>query len=398
MQMPAPSEVFLSVEIRGLMAYGAEIQVYSLRAPHTNHIELVAAQHLEGVEIKFFPTFSLNAVSAMMYCSRLYPTILFDLLFKILLTCWFRPILLFKSLSLIPKSFVITREVMHGNFDAVHFAWGHYPSIIAYLVKKLIPKLPVTMSLGAYDLHTKHPMTAKAANIVNCILTQSMANAEQINTWPSPKTRVEVIYRGVEFDSAQLYSPPNHVPGLIVTAGRLIPDKGHQYLISALPRILDAVPYAELVIFGEGNYRTQLEELITQLGLENKVRLAGHQPHEKLFKEVAQASVFALASDHERLPNSVKEAMVLGVPIVTTPTVGIDELVQDGKTGLIVAFGDSQQIADKIISILTNPSLAKQLGDAGHTHIRNFDIRLTSKQRYDLYQALVHPNSTLDVK
>ena len=389
-QMPAPSEVFLAVEIRGLVEQGNAVQVLALRSPHPDHAKLVIDQQLEKFKITYFPLISFSTLVDIFHWSRSKPFILFRLLFTLISTCWRMPILLLKSLTLVPKSFSVAREIETGHYEAVHVAWGHYPAITAYLIRQLMPNIALTLALGAYDRDTRHPMTAIVANMVDRVLTQSQTNADLItHEWPRPKTRLEVIYRGIEITNIHAHTTASRRHGLIVTAARLLPHKGHQYLIRALPKILAVEPSAKLLIFGTGPYHDELVALIARLGLQEQVELAGHQSHEKLFMSLASASVFALASDRDWLPNSVKEAMAMGIPVITTPTVGMDELVQNGKTGLIVPFGDVDVIADCLIAVLTDPVLPERLRDAARLHIQHFDILRTSQQRHNLYQQLI---------
>lgn len=389
MQMPAPSEVFLAVEIRGLIALGCDIKVAALRQPHPDHAALVEAQKLRDVELNYFPTLSAGILADMLYWTRRAPLIIPLMLWLILRTCWRRPRQLLGSLSVLPKSFTIARWIEREGFDVVHYAWGHFPAVTAVLVKRLLPALPFTLALGAYDRMARHPITVIAANLADRVLTQSETNADLIqHDFPRPTTPIQVIYRGIEARYVKPFFSATHTPGLIVTAARLLPHKGHQYLIRALPLIRQRVPDAHLVIYGTGDYRAELEALTAELGLQAVVTFGGHLGHADLFRAVGQASAFALASDRDWLPNSVKEAMALGVPVVTTPTTGMSELVQDGVTGLIVPCGDVDALADRLAAVLSDPALAERLRRAALDFIDKFDVEKTSQQRYQLYQAL----------
>jgi glycosyltransferase involved in cell wall biosynthesis len=389
-QMPAPSEVFLAVEIRGLIALGNVVKVAALRRRHPDHERLVEAQKLRDVELRYFSTLSFGTFADIFYWTRRSPLIVLHMLWLILHTCWRLPPKLVRSLAILPKSFSIARYIEAERFDVVHVAWGHFPSVTAYLINRLLPDLPFTLALGAYDRESHHPFTVIAANRAQRVLTQSETTAERIrNDWPCPTTPVQVIYRGIEVEDARRLRDALKIPGLIVSAARLVEFKGHQYLIRAMPKIRQAVPTARLNIYGTGLYQPELERLIAELGLQDVVTLGGHVAHEKLFREVAQASVFALASEKDRLPNSVKEAMALGTPVVTTFTEGMGELVRDDETGLIVPSRDVDAIAEKIIAVLTDAALAARLRSAALDSIDKFDVERTSQQRHQLYLSLI---------
>jgi len=385
-QMPAPSEVFLAIEVRGLIQLGNVVNVISLRSPHPDYDKLVAGQNLRDVDLWFYPFFSLQSLVDMARS----PFMLLHMVWMILRTCWRKPDVALRSLAILPKSFTIARVIARENFDAVHFAWGHYPAVTAYLIERMLPNLPLTLALGAYDRMARHPMTVIAANHADHVLTQSDTNADLIkNDFPRTTTPVTVIYRGVELQGMKQFRGEKKTLGLIVSAARLLPIKGHHFLIRAMPKILQAVPHARLIIYGMGDYQPELEKLIVELGLTDVVTLGGYLSHEKLFRAVAQANVFALVSDNDSLPNSVKEAMALGVPVVTTPTTGMSELIQDGETGLIAPCGDVDAIADRLIAVLSDPALAERLRNAAMRSVEKFDVQQTSEQRHLLYLRLM---------
>ncbi|MBE2269073.1 MAG: glycosyltransferase [Anaerolinea sp.] len=387
---PAPSEVFLAVEVRGLVQRGNTVKIVALRGRLPEHDKLVADQHLGAVEISAPPYFSARTLADMVYWTRRSPLIVLWLVWAVVARCWRRPSTLLLSLVLVPKSFSVARYVEQEGFDAVHFAWGHYPAVTAYLLERLMPDLPLTLALGAYDRLRRNPMTIPAANHADRVLTQSERNAQLIrDDWPRTTTPIQVIYRGIEINHLRAYRGAPTTPGLIVSSARLLPHKGHQNMIRALHKIRAAVPQAHLMIFGAGAYQAELEQLIADEGLTDVITLGGHVPHEQLFAATARASVYTLVSERDWLPNSLKEAMALGVPVITTPTTGMEELVQDGITGLVVPYGDIDATADAVIRVLCDPALAERLTRAALESIEKFDIELTSQQRHDLYESLI---------
>lgn len=392
-QMPVPSEVFLSTEVRCLVAAGAKIQVFGLRRRHHNYAKLVQDHGLADLPITHFPyVFSREIWRDVRYWGRRNPGIFWQIAWTVTRRCWRRPILWAKSLGIIPKSFSIARQIEAAQIPIVHVAWGHYPAVTAYLLKQVLPDIQITLALGAYDRLMHHPMTPLAANEARYILTQSDTSAELIRQeWPKLQTPVIPILRGVDLAEVDRMAKVEKIPGLIVSAGRLVQEKGYHLLIDAFAKVHMEYPDTRLAILGDGHYRHALERQVDRLHLSQAIELTGHLKHSDLFRRLAQAELFVLASeaDYDNLPNVLKEAMALGIPVITTPTVGIETLVQDGISGLLVEKADVDAIANKIRLLLEDRALAQTLSENGRQRVRTFfDVRQTTEQRLKLFESL----------
>lgn len=127
------------------------------------------------------------------------------------------------------------------------------------------------------------------------------------------------------------------------------------------------------------------------LGVTNSVEFAGHLSQRQLFARVSQVNLFVLASESkaDNLPNSVKEAMALGIPAVTTPTTGLSEFVQHNFTGCVVPTANAEAVANAIIRIISDQRFAEQLAQEAIRSVgEKFDIRRTTEQRKMVYSIL----------
>lgn len=150
---------------------------------------------------------------------------------------------------------------------------------------------------------------------------------------------------------------------LIVAVGRLDENKNHAMLIHAFAKIADEYPLMRLVIYGEGELRTKLEALVGEKGLSERVEMPGSVGD--VADRICRAKIFALTSNTEGMPNSLIEAMALGIPVVSTdcPCGGPAELVEDGVNGLLVPVGDAFALADAFRSIIEGADFEKKLGE-----------------------------------
>lgn len=150
---------------------------------------------------------------------------------------------------------------------------------------------------------------------------------------------------------------------LIGAVGRLSGEKAFDVLIRAVHALLKTGRDVRLVIVGEGGERAALERLVAELGLADRVTLAGWQTDVRGYFEAMDA--FALSSLREGLPNVLLEAMALEVPVVATRVNGVPRLVQDGENGLLVEAGDPIPLAAALDRLLGDGALQARFRAAG---------------------------------
>lgn len=150
---------------------------------------------------------------------------------------------------------------------------------------------------------------------------------------------------------------------VIAGAGRLSKQKNFEMLIKAFSKICDQFPDYSLVIYGEGEERQPLENLIKSLGLADRIRLPGNI--QNIAEEMEKNSVFVLSSDFEGMPNALMEAMALGLPCISTdcPCGGPRYLIHNGENGFLTPVGDSYELARMIRTIIVNEDLANRIGN-----------------------------------
>lgn len=137
-----------------------------------------------------------------------------------------------------------------------------------------------------------------------------------------------------------------------ISVGRLYPQKNQEMMIRAFARVADEFPDWQLVIFGEGPLRAELEFLVSSFKLEGRVLLPGRTEH--VIEELRKSKIFCMSSDYEGMSNSMIEAICVGLPIVTTDVSGVKELVQDGVNGFVVPCGDVYSMSNAMLSIIKN--------------------------------------------
>ena len=162
----------------------------------------------------------------------------------------------------------------------------------------------------------------------------------------------------------------------VVCVSRLVPRKGQDMLIKALPGIRRRVRDATLVIVGGGPYADDLHKLAGQVGVTDDVVFTGAVPGAELPAHYAMADVFAMPCrtrgsglDVEGLGIVFLEASAAGVPVVAGDSGGAPEAVKDGETGRVVDGRSAEEITDAVAGILADPALAAQMGQTGRRWI-----------------------------
>ena len=148
----------------------------------------------------------------------------------------------------------------------------------------------------------------------------------------------------------------------IVSCGRLGKQKRFDLLIDAFNLICDDFPEYKLEIYGQGELQSELQAQIDSLGRQNRISLMGRC--NDVPNTIRDASVFVLCSDFEGLPNALMEAMVLGIPVISTDCSGggARALIDQSVNGRIVSCGDTRALADAIRAYLEDPEKADQHG------------------------------------
>lgn len=216
-----------------------------------------------------------------------------------------------------------------------------------------------------------------------------------------PPKRAAVILNGVDpdrlspGDATALRADLGLGDDVVLTAvGSLIPRKGFDVLLRAIAHVRAAGPLAvrtrlRLLLVGDGPRREELEALATSLGLTGVVRFLGRRSDVPAI--LSEATDIALSGAREEaLPLNVLEAGFFGLPLVVSDIAPHREIVQHGRTGLIVPTGDPTALANAIVDLLVNPERRQRLGEAARELVySNFLIERYVREFSELYAALL---------
>ena len=269
----------------------------------------------------------------------------------------------------------------------VHAQFAAAPTTVAQLVSQL-SGVPFSFTAHAYDIYTKPEFLERKISQSRFVVTVCEYNRRYLaKLAPNHATKIHVIRCGVDLQRFQRGSPYDpHGPLLAV--GRLVPQKGFEWLIRALAGLRDRVP--EALVVGDGPLRDDLQQLIVRH--DAPVRLLGARPHEAIQELLERASAFVLpcvvTSDGQRdaMPVAVKEAMAMELPVVATDEVGLPEEVGPDR-GVLVPAADPAALRDGLLSLLLgSPGHRQAMGRAGRAFaVANLDLRQQAQRLADLF-------------
>jgi glycosyltransferase involved in cell wall biosynthesis len=289
-------------------------------------------------------------------------------------------------------------EVRH-----LHAHFCHGAATVTWLAA-IITGLPFSFTAHAKDIYCEslNPagLLSRKMSAASFVVTCTDANREYLQRLSG--TTVHCIYHGLNADFTRLLKEqagpsPRNGHMRVLSVGRIVAKKGFDIFVEACGILRNRGVSFETIIVGEdGEHSEEVKRRIKALGLEQDVKLAGPMPQARLFEEYRRATMFCLPcrvldnGDRDGIPNVLVEAMACGLPVVTTGISGIPEVVKDGINGLLVPTENPEALADALIRINQNQSLARRLSSEAQSTVSEcFDGERFAAQLAALFKEAV---------
>ncbi|WP_420794783.1 glycosyltransferase family 4 protein [Desulforamulus reducens] len=208
-------------------------------------------------------------------------------------------------------------------------------------------------------------------------------------------TRLTTIYNGIEVEKFTTQSDLNEIRQsfnipessmIIGTIARLAPQKGVSYLLKAASHLKEY--NVTFLVVGDGPLRQELEQEVSERGLQNRVIFAGKR--DNIPEILSILDIFVLPSVTEGLPLTILEAMAASKPVVATRVGGVPEAIVEGKTGLVVSPKDPEALAVALAGLLGERDRLNRMGQNGQKHAsEKFTVNLMVEKTMDLYKQLL---------
>lgn len=377
---PRLSETFIAQEIAELERRGLDIRILSLRHPtdkrrHPIH-ELIRAP------VGYLPEYLWREpwrVLRAWWQVRRWPS------YRATVALWWSDLRRDPTPNRVRRfgqALVLASELP----QEVHWLHAHFLHTPASVTRyaAMLKGLKWTCSAHAKDIWTTQPWELRE-KLSSCewLVTCTAANAAYLAPL-GPPGRVELVYHGLDLsrfadgeNQASLRDGKDPAQPLrLLSVGRLVEKKGTDVLLDALaclPRDL----HWGLVHVGGGPLGAALRKKAQALGIEARIQWRGALAQDELLLEYRQADLFALAcriaqdGDRDGLPNVLMEAQSQGLACVATDVSAIRELIQDGINGLLTPAEQTQEFAQALRRLMTDPQLRRSMGEAGRQRVQS---------------------------
>ena len=221
-------------------------------------------------------------------------------------------------------------------------------------------------------------------------LSRGIGRREQFVTIPSGVPVRDLQARAVGRAEARARLGLSARDFVILGLGRLVPVKGFDLLVEALARMTPTARDARVVIVGDGPERGRLLARAAELGVADRLVLAGAVvTPETLAKYFAAADVFAAPARNEGMGRALVEAMALGLPVVGSAVGGIPSVIGDGVAGRVIAREDVAGLAEALLDLASDPRLRSKLAEAARRRAHDFSTDVADARLLSLYSGLV---------
>ena len=283
---------------------------------------------------------------------------------------------------------------------------AHYllpPGLTAVLTKKDVGK-PVVVTIHGSDILNTMNLAERVNKYVllfsdHIITVSDYLREKLLEKYGVPEKKVTTIRNGVDTENLRVPTKKERekakqalsASGLVVVLylGSLTPWKGLKHLLLSLAKI-DPEQREKMVLYmvGDGPEKRNLWRYAKQLGISNKVVFAG-ETHNPL-PYLKAADILVMPSLREGLGIALLEAMCVGVPVVATRVGGIPEIVEHGRTGLLVPPGDVQALSEAVSLLVEDEALGRDMGEEGHSHVvKHFSMEQMVGKTLKVYQGVL---------
>jgi colanic acid/amylovoran biosynthesis glycosyltransferase len=376
-RFPRITDTFIMREIRALQKSGTDIEIISVWKPTAGEVNSeVVGEWFH--KTNFLLPRSMGATARVLSSTIIRSPFRFVATINLALMTS-RPGLR----GLVYQAFYLAEAILAADLlrknkiSHVHNHFGDHSGIVTMLAAKLAD---ITYSISFHGPHVffdgkseriKEKVThAQFTRCISYFCRSQVILFSELTDLSSLK----IVHCGLELGSYQYRSPREKVDR-IYCAARLAPEKGYEFLVQAIKILKDKEYDLQVRFVGDGPRRGALEHLARDLGILDRVHFLGHLDEAAKMRELYASDLCVLPSLAEGLPSSATEAMAVGVPVIATNIAAMSELVEHGKTGLLVRPSDPVALADAIIMMIHDFEFRRRAAALGRNKVmEEFDV------------------------
>ncbi len=394
---PKLSETFILNQIIGLIERGHEVDIYASSGGETEKVHPAVTQYNLLKKTYYFPAIPDNLLLRVGKGIRLLLTQgyqdwgrFFDALnvFKY----GQQAVSLWLLYTIIPK--------FNRDYDMIHCQFGtqSYRGMAFKTINAPTAQLVTTFrgdDISRFVQQKGHNIYQKLFQTGDLFLANCEFFRQRVIKLGCNENQILVHHSGLDCSrfSFMPRSAPEDGKIRIATTGRLVEKKGIEYSIRAVAKQALIHPNLEYNIIGDGVLKQHLQNLIDDLNANHFIHLLGWKDEDEIIKILNQSHIFiapsvTAADGNQDAPvNVLKEAMAMGLPVISTYHGGIPELVEDGITGFLVPERNVELLAEKLGILIKNPQLWPEMGLSGRAYVEeHYNLHKLNDTLVELYQ------------
>jgi glycosyltransferase involved in cell wall biosynthesis len=284
---------------------------------------------------------------------------------------------------------------VESEYDHVLAYWGNYAATAAYLFHRLLDRaVPFSILLHAHDLYSRQVFLRQkllcADNIfVVCDFNRRFLQNRYPDVYPRIEHKIHLHHLGLDVEAIEPVFQ-GRAQNTCLAVGRLDPSKGFDDLLRAAALVRGRGLDVRIDIAGDGEEGGRLRRLAESLHIADRVNFRGWLPFDAVPEAMRQATMLVHPSCGlgDAVPTVIKEAMALGTPVIGSTAVGIPELLDHGRCGVLVPERNVERLADAIELLLRRADKRDELASAGRAFAeRTFDLWRNGRRLADLLHA-----------
>ena len=398
-EFPILSETFILNQITGLLDLGYEVEIFSEFNPKEKKVHPDVEKYRLTERAHYMPSIPYNKIERILKA-----------IFLIIKNFHKAPIKILKSLNFFEYgNEVLSLRLLYKiipfldkNFDILFCHFGTN-GILGTYIKKIGVDVKLVTVFHGYDM--SRFIMSNGDNVYRELFSNGDLFLPISNYWKRKlvklhcnEKKIIVHHMGINLEKFKFFERRKKTGESIkiLTVGRLVEKKGHEYAIRAIAKIIKKNINIEYIIAGEGPLRNKLEDLVSELDIKSYINFLGAVEHDEVLKLFQQAHIFILPSitassgDQEGIPVVLMEASATGLPIISTYHTGIPEAVIDDKSGFLVPEKDVDILAEKLEYLIEHPEIWSDIGQYGRKFVEvHYDINKLNQRLVEIYQNLI---------
>jgi glycosyltransferase involved in cell wall biosynthesis len=390
-KFPSNVSTFITRDFQILVAAGYHVDIYPITPLNEDYWKFVPVDGMKLIEEGKVTVYNFSKKEILLNALKFwkYPKISF---FKEAVqiakeSVKFGKSQLVKSLYAILWTLSLRNKQGDESYDRVVSYWANYSATSAYLFSKYSNSNPplVMYAHAGVDLYRDQIYLLEKLQYAHKIITVCQFNVDFMqelypDAFDSFKDKISIYHLPLPMKELP---DVQKVPNQIIAVSTLNIRKGINYLVDACGLLKKDGMSFSLLIIGGGEEEQNLKNQVKELGLEEITTFTGQIPYEEVETNMAQSVVLAHCSPElgDAVPTVIKESLMVGTPVVGSDIVGIPELLDYGKCGLLFEPKNAQDLHDKLKIILEDEALQKEMSVKGRAFAEKmFDIKINSKQ------------------